>query len=129
MTPKVRDFPEPTDVNKVRQFLGLASYYRRFIPEFAKIANLLHALTKCQEAFDKLKELITTAPVLSYPQFEANLEFILETDASTCGLGAVLDQKQGDGHVHPLPMYLNACNLMRKAMQSQSWKHWQLYGP
>ena len=60
-TQKVKDFPVPTDVSKVRQFLGLASYYRRFIPNFAKIANPLHALTKknvpfewttlCQEAF------------------------------------------------------------------------------
>ena len=86
---------------KVRQFLGLASYYRRFIPGFAKKAqNLLHALTKnnvqfqwttkCQEAFDELKQLLTTAPVISYPQFGANSEFILETDASTSGLGAVL---------------------------------------
>ena len=114
----MKDFPEPTDVNKVRQFLGLASYYRRFIPRFAKIANPLHALTKknvqfqwttkCQEAFDKLKQLLTTAPVLSYPQFGANTEFILETDASISGLGAVLGQMQGDGHVHPIA-YASRC--------------------
>ena len=118
MTPKVRDFPEPTDVNKVQQFLGLALYYRRFIPGFAKISNPLHALTKknvqfqwttrCQEAFDKLKELLTATPVLPYPQFEGNSEFILETDASTSGLGAVLGQKQGDGHVHPIA-YASRC--------------------
>ena len=100
---KVKEFPLPTDVNKVRQFLGLALYYRRFIPGFAEIANPLHVLTrknaqfqwttKCQEAFEKLKQLLTTAPVLSYPQFGPDSEFTLETDASTCGLGAVLGQK------------------------------------
>ena len=115
---KVKDFPVPTDVNKVRQFLGLASYYRRFIPGFAKTANPLHALTKknvqfqwttkCQDAFDKLKQLLTTAPVLSYPQFGANSEFVLETDASISGLGAVLGQKQEDGHVHPIA-YASRC--------------------
>ena len=111
-TSKVKDFPVPTDVTKVQQFLGLASYYRRFIPGFAKVANPLHALTrknvqfqwttKCQETFDKLKELLTTAPVLSYPRFGVDSEFILETDASTCGLGAVLGQKQEDGYIHPI---------------------------
>ena len=63
---KVRHYPVLTDVKKVKQFLGLASYYRRFIPDFAKIANLLHSLTKkgevfqwsvkCQEAFNLLKQ-------------------------------------------------------------------------
>ena len=141
MTPKVRDFPEPTDVNKVQQFLGLALYYRRFIPGFAKISNPLHALTKknvqfqwttrCQEAFDKLKELLTATPVLPYPQFEGNSEFILETDASTSGLGAVLGQKQGDGHVHPIA-YASRCfqpheksyaitELETLAVETKSW--------
>ena len=58
--------------------------------------------TKTLEAFDKLKQLLTTAPVLAYPQFGANSEFILETDASISGLGAVLGQKQEDGHVYPI---------------------------
>ena len=83
----------------MRQFLGLASYYRRFIPGFAKLVHPLHALTKkgvdfhwstdCQKAFEKLKELLTQALVLAYPSFGEDKEFILETDASG-GLGAVL---------------------------------------
>ena len=114
----MKEFLLPTDVNKVRLFLGLASYYRRFIPRFAKIANPLHALTrknaqfqwttKCQEAFEKLKQLLTTAPVLSCPQFGPDSEFTLETDASTCGLGAVLGQKQEDSNVHPIA-YASRC--------------------
>ena len=81
-TQKVKDFPEPTDVTKVRQFLGLASYYRRFVPGFAKIAHPLHNLTKkgvdfywsveCQSTFDILKRLLTQAPVLAYPAFSGD---------------------------------------------------------
>ena len=99
---RVRDYPVPTDV-KVRQFLGLASYYRRFIPSFAKIANPLHSLTnkeeayqwsvKCQEAFDLLKQKLILAPVLNYPRFGPEEKFIVETDASLLGIGAVLAQK------------------------------------
>ena len=74
-TEEVKAFPAPNDVTGVRQFIGLASYYRRFIPSFASIAAPLRALTKkgasfewsgeCQSAFDRLKELLVTAPVLS----------------------------------------------------------------
>ena len=102
----------PTDVSKLRQFLGLASYYRRFVPAFAKIAAPLHSLTKknatycwtntCDSAFCKLKELLCDAPVLAYPRFGQNEEFVVETDTSTVGLGAVLAQMQPDGTLHPV---------------------------
>ena len=111
-TEKILSYPVPVDVARVRQFLGLASYYRRFVPGFAKAAAPLHALLKkdvnfhwteqCQESFDHLKELLVTAPVLAYPQFQSEHPFILETDASTEGLGAVLTQQQSDGKVHPI---------------------------
>ena len=111
-TQKVREFPVPTDVTKVRQFLGLASYYRRFVPGFARIANPLHALLKkevafhwtkeCQTAFDHLKGLLIASPILAYPQFGPRKEFVLETDASLEGLGAVLIQRQSDEHLHPI---------------------------
>ena len=111
-TDKIRRYPEPTDETKLRQFLGLASYYRRFIPGFARVASPLHTLTKkgvqfqwtweCQLAFDQLKELLCTAPVLAYPQFGGDRHFILETDASLAGLGAVLAQVGDDGQVHPI---------------------------
>ena len=96
----VEQYPPPADVKTLRSFLGLASYYRRFVPEFAKVARPLHALTRkdapfqwtpqCQSAFDNLKKLLTSAPVLAFPRFEKT--FILETDASGAGLGAVLAQ-------------------------------------
>ena len=123
-TQKVKLFPTPRDVTTIRQFVGLASYYRRFVPGFAKIAAPLHALTKkdvpfewtseCETAFCKLKELLVTAPVLSYPRFGHDREFILETDASGIGLGAVLSQKQDDGHVHPIAYASRSLNAHEK---------------
>ena len=111
-TAKVRDFPRPVDLTSLRQFLGLASYYRRFVPSFASVARPLNALMKknalfewsgaCEDAFCHLKELLVTAPVLSYPKFERERGFILETDASKVGLGAILSQRQDDGTVHPI---------------------------
>ena len=108
-TDKIRKYPEPIDVTTLRQFLGLASYYRRFIPCFAKVAAPLHALTKkgtefqwTREAFERLKHLLCSAPVLAYPRFGSDQSFILETDASYSGLGAILAQTGDDGGVHPI---------------------------
>lgn len=106
----VRHFPTPVDVKTLRSFLGLASYYRRFVPNFSKIAGPLHALTKkdvsfhwtseCQLAFENLRHLLTSSPVLAFPDF--GKRFVLETDASGAGLGAVLAQEQADGSVRPI---------------------------
>ena len=111
-TEKILSYPVPVDVARLRQFLGLASYYRRFVPGFAKAAAPLHALLKkganfhwteqYQESFDYLKKLLVTALVLAYPQFQSEHSFIFETDASTEGLGVVLAQQQSDRKVHPI---------------------------
>ncbi|KAG1925231.1 thy-1 membrane glycoprotein [Pimephales promelas] len=100
---KVQAWPTPTSVQEVRRFIGLASYYRRFVKDFASIAEPLHNLTKKnahfqwhaehQAAFDTLKHHLTTAPVLGYPLDHG--EMILDTDASDTGTGAVLSQMQG----------------------------------
>lgn len=78
--------------------------------DFAKVACLLHALTQketllvwtaaCQTAFDYLKCLLVQLPILAYPEFSKG--FVLETDASKNGLGAVLSQLQEDGKLHPV---------------------------
>ena len=104
-TSKVSTWPVPTCRREVQQFLGLANYYRRFIKDFASIAKPLHHLTEknvkfewtpsCQEAFELLKSKLTSPPVLAHPDFQ--LPFILDTDASATGIGAVLSQCHSDG--------------------------------
>ena len=106
----VQQYPVPENLKKLRSFLGLASYYRRFIPNFSAVGRPLHALTKknspfewteaCQASFGKLKELMTKAPLLAYADFTK--PFLLETDASIEGLGAVLAQRGEDNLVHPI---------------------------
>lgn len=99
----VREWPIPNNVQELRSFLGLCTYYRRFVPNFATIAKDLHALTEkgkafkwndaCQTAFEKLKSALICAPVLAYP--ECGGMFLLDTDASNTGIGAVLSQLHG----------------------------------
>ena len=90
----------------MRHFVGLAGYYRRFIKGFSTIAAPLTDLTKknaclewseaCEHAFETLKALLCSAPVLSYPNLAQ--AFILQTDASDFGLGAILSQKDESGN-------------------------------
>lgn len=99
-TEKVKQWQTPQSVKEVQQFLGLASYYRRFIKNFASVAAPLHKLTEkhtifrwtpcCQEAFDNLKSRLTSAPILALPDWSK--PFVLDTDASDTGVGAVLSQ-------------------------------------
>ena len=119
-TEKIRNYPTPTDVTSLRRFLGLASYYRRFIRDFATIAAPLNQLTRkdipfewsesCRESFERLKSVLVSAPVLAYPRFGPGNTFILETNASKIGLGAVLSQMQGDGAIHPVAYASRATN-------------------
>lgn len=98
----VRTWPRPNNVKQLQASLGLFGYYRRFVPNFATVAEPLHALlrknqpwswTKAQDAaFDSLKDALVSEPVLCTPNF--NLEFTVHTDASSVGLGAILSQVQ-----------------------------------
>lgn len=98
----MQEFPEPTNVKTLRSFLGLVSWYRRFIRDFAKISEPLTSLLRRnarwewnqdrQTAFDTLKSKLSTAPVLACPDFTQ--EFTLQVDASDFGLGAALTQKK-----------------------------------
>ena len=98
----VTNWPIPKNVKQVRSFLGLCSYYRKFVKNFADIARPLHKLTEadrkfdwtesCQESFETLKKALTSAPILSYPTSDDM--FILDTDASNEGMGSVLSQVQ-----------------------------------
>ena len=101
----VSEWPVPTNITELRSFLGLCTYYRRFVKNFAELAAPLHRLTQkgqryewnasCEEAFQRLKRALTSTPVLSYP--EPKRSFILDTDASACGIGAVLSQSSSQG--------------------------------
>lgn len=97
----VRNFPLPETVTAVRSFIGLVSYYRKFIYRFSWICSPLYNLlsmekplwsTQCQEAFNQLKEALCTAPILAFPQ--KGKEFIVYTDASKVGLSGILCQVQ-----------------------------------
>ena len=103
----VQDWPTPANVSSLRQFLGLASYYQRYISKFSTIAAPLTQLThkrvvfswsaECESSFQSLKSALTQAPILAYPDLNQNSSpFVLQTDASTFGLVAVLEQ---DGRV------------------------------
>ena len=118
----IRNIEPPRNGSEARSFLGLACYYRRYVKNFAAIAGPLHALTKkdaifhwsdeYQQAFDRLKTLLTTSSITAFPDF--NLPFPLYTNASTAGLGAILDQIQ-DGKEHIICCASRSLNQAEKA--------------
>lgn len=104
----VKEFPIPKTPKQIKSFVAFAGYYRKFIKNFAAIAKPLTDRTKnyqtdknkpvvwteeCQTAFDTLKNILISDPVLKYPDYSK--KFVLTTDASNQGLGAVLSQ---EGH-------------------------------
>lgn len=109
----VANFPTPQNVHNVRQFIGLGSFFRRFIKGFAEISRPLTKLLKKDvpwvwsaeqdNAFLKLKEALTSRPVLSL--YDQKLETHIHTDASKHGVGAVLLQKQINGLFSPIAYY------------------------
>ena len=141
---KIKDWPTPKTPKEVHSFIGLASYYRRFIPNFAKWAGPLHALIvpasfkqkirkgemkksdlpefqwtlACQEGFKQLKKALMEAPVLAYPDYLKL--FILETDASLKGLGAVLSQKGEDNEIRVIAYASHSLRPSEKYMQDYS---------
>ncbi len=104
---KIRTWPIPTSVTQVRAFLGLCSYYRRFIRNFAHTAEPLHRLThkgvpftwsaQASESFSILKEALTSPPIMAFPNL--SIPFLLYTDASLHSVGSVLSQHV-DGKEH-----------------------------
>ena len=108
----IKDYPRPKDKKAVKSFLGLASFYRSFVKDFAKIAAPLTSLmkenvefiwkSKEEEAFCTLKERLANPPVLAFPDFKR--EFFLVTDASNVGIGGCLMQIH-DGKYKPIAYY------------------------
>ena len=101
----VQEFKRPQTVKHVKSFMGLTSYFRRFIKGYSDLVSPLRELMKknkkfkwsseCEETFIKLKEALTTAPVLRRPDF--NKRFIITTDASDTAIGYYLSQKDDQG--------------------------------
>ena len=105
-TAAIKDFPKPNNATDVRSFLGLTNYYCRFIKDFAMIAAPLNDLTRKdikfawtsshEAAFNKLKMVLASAPMLAHPKYDDAI-FIVTTDASDIGMGAILSlQQQSD---------------------------------
>jgi len=109
---RIQNFPMPRSVTEVRRFLGIASYYRRFVQNFAKVAAGLNELLKkttdrfqwnekSEQSFSALKNALSSSPCLAYP--DETKPYIIHTDASGEGLGAILHQIQDDdGKEHPI---------------------------
>ena len=123
-TRAVNKFPTPTNVKEVRSFLGLASFYRRLVPEFAKIARPLTQLLRKeapfqwaeqqQTAFSDLKTVLCSERVLAYPNFKN--PFILAMDASKVAVAAVLSQVQ-NGVERPVSYTSRQMNKQSRIIQ------------
>ena len=119
--PALKNYPT-SNVRDVRSFLGLASFYRRLVPNFAELAKPLTSVTRKdhnftlgpsqQKAFENLKERLCTTPVLAYPDFSQ--PFILTADASKVAVAAILSQVK-DGMERPTAY---ASRQMNKAVEA-----------
>lgn len=105
----IRNYPRPRNTRELHSFLGLCSYFRKFVPSFSRKARPLLNLMKrdanfeftgeCEAAFDYLRGSLSSAPVLAI--YGPDRETELHCDASALGFGAVLLQRQDDGKFHP----------------------------
>ena len=127
----IQKLAAPTDVKGVRQFIGLSSYYRRFINQFAKIAKPLTELTKknrrfhwteeCQTAFETLRNALIEAPVLAYPDLKK--PYKVYTDASNNAIGAALvqDTEMGERVIQYLSHQLNGSQLHWPIIEKEAY--------
>lgn len=129
----VENFPIPTDVHSVRQFLGLAGYFRKYVKGFAKIARPLTELTKKnkmwhwsddqQKAFLQLKESLISRPVLATYSSSAATE--LHTDACKIGVGAILLQQQTGASGDLSSILARLRPRKNKCITATSWRPWR----
>ncbi|XP_016326110.1 uncharacterized mitochondrial protein AtMg00860-like [Sinocyclocheilus anshuiensis] len=142
----ITSWPEPTTIKELQQFLGFANFYRRFILDYSKITSPLTSLLRGKpkslsctpaalEAFSSLKRAFTSAPLLVHP--DPDLPFVVEVDASTTGVGAVLSQQQGNpARLHPCAFFSRKLSpaeinydignreLLAIKLALEEWRHW-----
>ncbi|KAK3544074.1 hypothetical protein QTP86_001043 [Hemibagrus guttatus] len=142
----VTEWPAPTSVRELQRFLGFANFYRRFIRNYSLVAGPLTLLLRgkpkkltwmdlARSAFQRLKNCFTTAPILRHP--DPDLPFVVEVDASSSGLGAVLSQRHGiPGKFHPCAFYSRKLTsaevnydvgnreLLAIKAALEEWRHW-----
>ncbi|KAL0179864.1 hypothetical protein M9458_025306 [Cirrhinus mrigala] len=116
----VTEWPQPSTIKELQRFLGFANFYRRFI--------------RADRAFSTLKASFTSAPILKHPDPE--LPFVVEVDASDCGIGAILSQRHGQpGKLHPCAFYSRKLTSAERnydvgnkelSMKAaiEEWRHW-----
>ena len=138
----VKEWPRPQGIKQLQAFLGTVGYYRQYIPGFATVAQPLHRLTSQktdwsweeaeQNSFELLQRKLMTAPVLEYP--DPSQIYILDTDASGFGVGAVLSQEQGVERVIAYysktfsPLERNYCVTRRELLATvKAVKHFRPY--
>ena len=117
----IKKMPQPKTAKEVKQFLGLAGYYRKFVPSFADLSGPLKHLTrqnvefqwteKCQKLFDNLRELLTKYPILRHP--DPSKDYTLFTDASQFGYAGVLTQEYEDNGIKKYHMVCYVRGLFR----------------
>uniref|UniRef100_A0A3Q3LFZ5 Gypsy retrotransposon integrase-like protein 1 n=1 Tax=Mastacembelus armatus TaxID=205130 RepID=A0A3Q3LFZ5_9TELE len=142
----VTSWPQPTTIKELRRFLGFSNFYRRFIAGYSAIVNPLTDLLRGQartfqwtaqaeQAFLKLKHVFTHAPLLSHP--DPDSPFVMEVDASSAGVGAILSQYQGTPRVlHPCAYFSRKLSsaernydignreLLAIKLALEEWRHW-----
>ena len=130
----VRDYPTPTTLKELRQFLRLVNYYQRFVKKFASIAEPLYKLIRkgipfkwtsaCQGALDRLKQALSSPPILSYPHFD--VPFTVFTDASNwAGLLVLYWHRYRMGRNMWLQTIVDSCPSKSRITPPRRGRHWQ----
>ncbi|KAK3538542.1 hypothetical protein QTP86_006708 [Hemibagrus guttatus] len=142
----VTEWPSPTTVQELQHFLGFANFYRHFIRNYSSVASPLTSLLRgkpkrlawtdqARTAFQQLKDCFTTAPILRHPDHD--LPFVVEVDASSSRLWAVLSQQHGEPEkLHPCAFYSRKLTaeeanygvgnreLLSIKAALEEWRHW-----
>ena len=132
---KIENQARPTNVKRLRSFLGLINYYREFLPKMADIAMPLYRLTKkgvqwnwsrdCEESYLTLCRALTDNPVtLAYPDW--NLPYYVEVDASGSAVGGVLAQKDGESRLRPISYFSSQLNEAQKRYSAGEREAWAI---